>query len=80
VVNASFREAAANTLTVPDTGAELDPDTEDSVGDPPVTLEEAHPASRSPTAEARAVIVKTVRRICGSRVRFSGEGWGSGRA
>jgi hypothetical protein len=54
-------------LTVPDTGAGLDPDTEDSVEDPPVRLEEAHPANRSPTADARAVRVTAVRRICCSK-------------
>src|SRR6185436_6489533 len=44
VVNASFREAAANTLTVPDRAGELDPDAEGFAGDAAGVLDEPHPA------------------------------------
>src|SRR6185295_17673914 len=54
LMNASFREAAAKTLTVPDTGAELPPDADDRLADGPVVLDEPHPASNSP-AVATAV-------------------------
>jgi hypothetical protein len=51
LLNDSFREAAANTLTVPDRVGELDPDPEGFAGDAAGVLDEPHPvspASRSP--------------------------------
>src|SRR6185503_7254318 len=68
LVNASFREAAANTLTVPDSAGELATGAEDVTGDPPVVLDEPHPASRSP-AVATTVKVRAVRRISCSKVQ-----------
>src|SRR5664280_773588 len=72
LVNASCKEAAANTLTVPDSAGELDTGAEDAAG----LLAEPHPASRRPEAATTAT-VRTLRRICCSKVlvcgcRFSG--------
>jgi hypothetical protein len=68
VVNASFREAAANTLTVPDNAGALDTGAEDVAEDVPVVLDEPHPASRSPAA-ATVVRVRALRRICCSKAQ-----------
>jgi hypothetical protein len=58
-VNTSLREAAANTLTVPDTDAELDPGAEGFEDDAAGMLDEPHPASRRPAA-ATTVRVRTL--------------------
>ena len=71
VVNDSFSEAAANTLTVPDTGAEFEADVEGFVDDPAAGLDEPHPASRS-AAPAILVRMRLARRICCSKGQVSG--------
>src|SRR5450631_3652298 len=69
LVNASLREAAANTLMVPDSAGVPDTDAEGEAGDT-LVVEEPHPASRSP-AVAATVMVRVLRRI----LLLQGSGW-----
>ena len=71
VVKACWREAAANTVIVPDRAGEPDSEAGDFVGDAEGMLAEPHPARRKPVVAVR-VRVSALRRIFRSKVEVRG--------